>query len=300
MATMGVNALGGPDITVPANIFNANGGALFPLAGMNLVQLSTMLDAMGPAFAGMFFDGAKGSRPGNFAWCPNAAMGGGVLACPNGNFNAGIGRPGIIRYTVGVKQFGGTMQMLLIGGGEVSVIVAGTAMGGVDILHNPFGGGGSSNDQEAGGPFKNTGTVMLAAGNITRQVSMIPPGVITMPGPIVGMGPAEFNYTTGFPWTTGMVQGSNPTAVTIFPPSGTMFTGTGMDSRTMAGAGNIVMVAGGITKRSVAGQSYIHLDTLNMTMVATNPVPAMSGGAFAAVALVVLLSAGYMLRRRLA
>ncbi len=95
-------------------------------------------------------------------------------------------------------------------------------MGGALILHNPFGGGGVSNDQEAGGPYKNTGTVALMAGDITLQTMGVPPGVITMPGPIVNMGPAELNLTTGFPWTTGRVQVTNPTATTIAPPSGTM------------------------------------------------------------------------------
>ena len=101
-------------------------------------------------------------------------------ACPNGGFNAGIGRPGIIRYTAGANQFGGTMQMLLIGSGSVSVVVGATGMGGAQILHNPFGGGGASNDQEAGGPFENTGTVMLNPGDITLQTMGVPAGVITM------------------------------------------------------------------------------------------------------------------------
>jgi hypothetical protein len=289
------------DFTVKPNRFvEVGNGALFPLPGITLIQLTTMLDAMGPEFAGMFFNGPKGSRPANFAWCPSATPGMGVQpACPNGGFNAGIGRPGIVRYTAGPNQFGGTMQMLLVGSGSVSVLGGpATGMGGQPILHNPFGGGGASNDQEAGGVFQNTGTVMLAAGDITLQTMGIPPGVITMPGPIIGMGPTEFNYTTGFPWTTGMVQGTNPTATTIAPPSGTMLTLTGMDSRTMLGAGNIVMVAGGLTKRQNAGTTFIHLDIVNMT---TSPmtVPSMSRGAFAAAA-VLVLAAGYVLRRRLA
>ena len=31
-------------------------------------------------------------------------------------------------------------------------------------------------------------------------------------------GPAELNLTTGFPWTTGKVQATNPTAATIAGP----------------------------------------------------------------------------------
>jgi hypothetical protein len=287
-------------ITLPINAFTEMGnGALFPLPGMTLVQLSTMLDASGPQSVAMFFKGPKASRVGlaNFAWCPSAVVGMGVLACPNGGFNAGIGRPGIVRYTAGPNQFGGTAQMLLKGGGEVSVTAGATGNGGVLVLHNPFGGAGT-NDQEAGGPFQNIGTVMLAAGDITLQ-PVVPLGVITAPGPIVGMGPAEFNYTTGFPWTTGRVQVTNPTATTIAPPSGTMLTLTGMDARTAMGAGNIVMVAGALTKRQNAGTTYMHLDIINMTLV-PGEVPSLSMGGYAAAATLLLLAAGYMLRRRIA
>jgi hypothetical protein len=297
-----VNEVAGPHpraLTIPLNRFNeVGGGALFPLPGVTLVQLSTMIDAMGPQSVGMFFGGPKGSRPANFNWCPNLVMGGGVgPACPNGNFNQGIGRPGIVRYTAGPNQYGGTMQLLLIGGGEVSVTVGATGMGGALILHNPFGGGGVSNDQEAGGPYKNTGTVALMAGDITLQTMGVPPGVITMPGPIVNMGPAELNVTTGFPWTTGRVQVTNPTATTIAPPSGTMLTLTGFDSRGMGG-GHIVMVSGNATKRTAANNTFMSLDVLDLTL--DPAVPAMSTGAFATAAALVVLGAGYFLRRRLA
>jgi len=286
-------------LTIPlARFSELGGGALFPLPGVTLVQLSTMIDAMGPQSVGMFFGGMKASRPNNFAWCPNLVMGGGLgPACPNGNANAGIGRPGIVRYTAGPNIYGGTMQLLLIGGGEVSVTAGTDGMGGALILHNPFGGGGVSNDQEAGGPYKNTGTVALMAGDITLQVGGVPAGIVTMPGPVVAMGPAELNLTTGFPWTTGMVQVTNPTATTIAPPSGTMLTLTGFDSRGMGG-GHIVMVSGNATKRTAANNTFMSLDVLDLTLDAA--VPAMSTGAFATAAALVVLGAGYFLRRRLA
>jgi hypothetical protein len=297
-----INEVTGPHpraLTIPVNRFSeVGGGALFPLPGATLVQLSTMLDAMGPQSVGMFFGGAKGSRPANFAWCPNLVMGGGVgPACPNGGFNAGIGRPGIVRYTAGPNQFGGTMQLLLVGSGEVSVVVGATGGGGALILHNPFGGGGASNDQEAGGPYKNTGSVALMSGDITLQAGGVPPGIITAPGPIVNMGPAELNLTTGFPWTTGRVQVTNPTATTIAPPSGTMLTLTGKDNRGMGG-GQVVLVAGATTKRTSAGTTYMHLDIVDMTL--DPQVPALSAGGYAAGAALVLLAGGYFLRRRLA
>jgi len=297
-----VNEVAGPfprALTIPINRFSeVGGGALFPLPGATLVQLSTMLDGMGPQSVGMFFGGPKGSRPANFAWCPNLVMGGGNgPACPNGLFNAGIGRPGIVRYTAGPNQYGGTMQLLLVGSGEVSVVVGATGMGGALILHNPFGGGGASNDQEPGGPYKNTGTVALMAGDITLQAGGVPAGVITMPGPVVNMGPAELNISTGFPWTTGMVQALNPTATTIAGPLGTVLTLTGLDNRAMGG-GHVVMVAGATTKRTSANNTFMDIDVVDMTL--DPQVPAMSMGGFAAAAALIVLGAGYFLRRRLA
>lgn len=286
-------------LTIPANRFNeVGGGALFPLPGATLIQLSTMLDEMGPQVAGMIFGGVKGSRPNNFAWCPNLVQGAGVgPACPNGNFNAGIGRPGIVRYTAGPNQFGGTMQILLIGGGEVSV-TDGTSGGMPVILHNPFGGAGGSVPQQAGGAYKNTGMVDLAAGPRTVQPVM-PTGVIITPGPaaVPPLGMTEMNITTGFPWTTGKVEVQNPTAVSIAGPGGTMLTLTGKDNRGMGG-GHVVLVAGATTKRTITNNTYMHLDIVDMTL--DPQVPALSAGGFAAAAALVLLAAGYFLRRRLA
>jgi hypothetical protein len=302
----------GAQVTLPANRFyEMGGGVLAPVPGPTVVQLTTMIEAMGPAFPAVFKGGPKTSRPANFAWCPGATQGLGTTNNPNcttgkstgAGANAGNGvRPGRIRYTKGPNQFGGVAQALLKGGGSVTVFIGGTPMSQM-MLHNPFGGAATSNDQEAGGAYQNTGSVMLASGDITIQtVTMAGQGkattggVITMKGAAGGMGGPETNYTTGFPFTTGKVQATNPT--TGMGRGTTMLTLTGMDAVTGMGGRNIVMVASAITKRIVAGTSYMHLDVMNLTLTPL-VVPSLTRGGFAAAA-VVVLAAGYMLRRRLA
>lgn len=312
-----VNAAGltpGAQVTVPAGRFFEKGGGLpaVPVPGPTVVQLSTMIEVEAPAFDAVFKGGPKTSRPATFAWCPGATPGKGTTNNPNcttGKQTAtgakkGNGvRPGRIRYTKGPNQFGGVAQMLLSGGGVVSVYIGGPP-GAQSILHNPFGGGATPNDQEAGGPYQNTGSVMLAAGDVTIQTMTVAGqgkattgGIITAPNlPPAGMGGAETNYTTGFPFTTGKVQATNPT--TAMGRGTTMLTLTGMDAATGMGGRNIVMVASALTKRTVANNTYMHLETMNMTL-SPFVVPSMSRGGFAAGA-VIVLAAGYMLRRRLA
>jgi hypothetical protein len=296
----------GQQLTVPQNrFFESGGGVLVPVPGPTVVQLTTMLSAKGPQNNAVFKAGPKGSRPQDFAWCPTATKGVGKLNCLNGHASASGGshfRPGRIRYTHGTNQFGGIAQVLLKGGGEVTVFIGGTVMM-QQMLHNPFGGASVFAPQQGGGAFQNLGSVMLAAGNITLQTMTVAMqgkattgGVITAPGAIVGMGPPETNYSTGFPFTTGKVQATNPT--TGNGRGTTMLTLTGMDIMTGMGGRNIVMVASAITKRIIAGTTYLHLENLNMTLSPLE-VPSMSRGAYAVAALLVLAT-GYALRRRLA
>ena len=303
----------GQQLTLPKDrFFESGGGVLVPVPGPTVVQLTTMLDAKGPQNNAIFKAGPKGSRPDSFAWCPTATKGMGKLNCLNGHASASGGshfRPGRIRYThacngntCGGNLFGGIAQVLLKGGGEVTVFIGGTKHM-QQMLHNPFGGASVFAAQQGGGAFQNLGSVMLAAGNITLQTKTVAGqgkattgGVITMPGPIVGMGPPETNYSTGFPFTTGTVRATNPT--TGNGRGTTMLTLTGMDIMTGMGGRNIVMVASAITKRIIAGTTYLHLENLNMTLSPLE-VPSMSRGVYAVAALLVL-AAGYALRRRLA
>jgi len=303
----------GQQLTLPKNRFFENGGGvLVPVPGPTVVQLTTMLTARGPQNNAVFKAGTKPSRPVDFAWCPTATKGMGKLGCLNGKASASGGshfRPGRIRYTHGANQFGGVAQVLLKGGGEVTVYIAGTVMM-QQMLHNPFGGASVFAPQQGGGAFQNLGMVNLAAGAITVQTMTVmgqgkatTGGIITMPGACLmtamgncAFGPPETNYSTGFPFTTGKVQATNPT--TGNGRGTTMLTLTGMDIMTGMGGRNIVMVASAITKRIIAGTTYLHLENLNMTLSALE-VPSMSRGAYAVAALLVLAT-GYALRRRLA
>jgi hypothetical protein len=248
-------------------------GTVLPLAGMTLVQLSTMFDAMGPQATAMFGPGPKPSRPASFTW---EVQGAGL-------------QPGEVRYRAGPNQFGGTMQQLLSGGGSVSVTAGATGMGGALILHNPFAFG-----MAVGAGYAAMETLMLPGGNITLQ-NPLPTGVITMPGPIVSMGPAETVRTTGFPWTTGQVRivvpcycsiSSDPTIVTL----------TGLDDRTPLGAGHVVLVSGGLVRRALADSFSGNAGVLDLT-IEPLAVPSLSRAGVAS-ALLALLAAGYAVRRR--
>lgn len=293
--------------TLPNGQFlEMGGGAVFPLFGTTLVQLTTMLDALGPDADAMFFAGPKTTRPMSFMFCPGSMIGQGTPVNPNCQTGSpqpgGSGGllPGLTSYTAGPNQFGGTARMLLSGGGSVGVKVGNTPMGAFLVLHNPFGGDGGYNPQGPGGSYADTETVVLMPGDVTLE-SMDPAGmVITMPGPIVGMGPSEINLTTGFPWTTGNVTVSNPTATMIAPPSGSMLSIMGMDT-VMGVDRNITLVSSAITRRSLTAQNtFVSIDVIAMTIGEQLEVPSMTAGSYAAGAAVLVLVAGYFLRRRLA
>jgi len=108
-------------------------------------------------------------------------------------------------------------------------------------------------------------------------------------GRSVGQSTTEF----GFAHTTGSVIVQQ----TAGSAGGDFFTVRGSDMRTVLGAGNISMVAGGISFRNtLAGQTpYATFHKVWMSLAP--PVPSLSpAGAIAASALV-LLSAGYARRR---
>jgi hypothetical protein len=300
----GVNGANpGEQFTIPASEFSEMGGGLpfpIPVPGAQVIQLTTMLDAKGPAFDAVFEGGPKPSRPANFAWCPGASptatlsmitMGGGTTMNPNcltgkstgGGAPPGSGiRPGRVRYTAGPNQFGGVAQIVLQGAGEVSYFAGGTPMSQM-ISHKPFGGAGAPNDQEAGGSYLNFGYVQLMSADRTKQTMTVggqgkatTGGVITAPGPITGMGLPETNLTTGFPFTTGKVQATNPT--TGMGRGTTMLTLTGMDIATTMGARNIVMVASAMTKQTIANATYMHLENMTMKIPEPGAVASLAGG----------------------
>ena len=81
-----------------------------------------------------------------------------------------------------------------------------------------------------------------------------------------------------------------------------MLTLTGNDARHVGedgnSVGNIVTVAGAMTRRTIAQNTYVHLDILEMDIRDNPAVPALSAGGYAAAATLLLLGAGYFLRRR--
>jgi hypothetical protein len=102
---------------------------------------------------------------------------------------------------------------------------------------------------------------------------------------------------TGFPFTTGTIlaqQSTNTAAGADY------FTVTGSDARTPRGIGNITLVAGGLALRTnnanPGGAAGGSVDTISITI--SEKAPSISGVGLAAAALMMVLAAGYGLRRR--
>jgi hypothetical protein len=156
--------------------------------------------------------------------------------------------------------------------------------------------------------------VSLGPAYATEPTMFPPPGsLILYPGPFVTtmlgntatmptgvklrLGDLEHWQTTtlrGFPHTTGIVLAQQQTG----SGGDDFFTVMGSDLRTPLGAGNLSTVAGGLASlRTQAGtDSSAHFD--RVSMVFGPPVPSLSSPALAAACALILLAAGYALRRR--
>ena len=112
-------------------------------------------------------------------------------------------------------------------------------------------------------------------------------------GPM-GTQAGQFTTQYGFGQTTGTViaQQTDGTGGQDF------FTVMGSDARTPLGAGNLSLVAGGLSFRNTfAGQTpYASFQKVKLTLGA--PIPSLSPAGIAAAVLLVLLAAGWALRRR--
>jgi len=78
------------------------------------------------------------------------------------------------------------------------------------------------------------------------------------------------------------------------------FTVMGSDGRTALGAGDLSLVAGGLSFRNTpTGQipPYASFEKVKLTLAP--PIPSLSPAGFAAAGALVLLAAGYAMRRRL-
>jgi hypothetical protein len=118
--------------------------------------------------------------------------------------------------------------------------------------------------------------------------------------PAIGTGPmgtlaGQFTTHYGFGQTTGTVfaQQTTGTAGQDF------FSVMGSDARTPLGAGNLSLVAGGVSFRTVyAGETpYASFQKVSLTLGA--PIPLLSPAGLAAAAALVVLAAGWALRRRI-
>jgi hypothetical protein len=179
--------------------------------------------------------------------------------------------------------------------------------GSKSVLAQPLAGVGS---QAQGRGYSSIDTDMLAGGQINYSYQVTFPCTVALPpapigcgqiaalGPVNGTGSASVNRNWGFPWTTGTVTGRNVETINSQPGTTTL-TAMGADFRTAAGRGNIVMVAGGMTNRkSVAvSTNFMSLDVVRLHFL--TPVPSLSTPALAAVGALIVLAAGYALRRRI-
>jgi hypothetical protein len=96
------------------------------------------------------------------------------------------------------------------------------------------------------------------------------------------------------PWTTGRIILTNALAV----PTAETFTITGKDDRTVGGAGTIQMVSGALSSRAGSGPNA-NRGWVRLKLRAQAPLPSMSPVGLATTAGLMLLVAGYALRRRI-
>jgi len=302
----GVSATGSAPATlrIPPHRFGGPYLAAIPLAGVTLVQIATSLVADGPAATATL---APDAGPGSFTWCPGdpaCVVAGGMLSTdpPQG---AGS-RNGRIIYRAGANQFGGVIQMLLSGGWIT------TKLYGVNpprMRHVYNGPRAIPQPQHTGASSAFTNAYTPPSGFATQPLYWSRPnGLILSPGPklttMAGLTdtatgptllfPGTPTSNTGFPATTGTVIAQQTTG------SGGhhFFTVMGSDLRSALGAGNISLVSGGLSFRNGPDRVTVSASFGRIWMSLAPPVPSLSPAGAAAAGALLLLAAGYALRRR--
>jgi len=280
-------------LSVPTNLFTGSFGFGMPMPQTSVVQFTTQFTFAGPFTPIALRAGAwTATRPfANFAWCPGAAANPACTTPRSTGQGAAPGQGtshGLVRYTAGSNQFGGTMQMLRIGNGGIALLLGAT---GPTVQNNPMAVPGGA-IQNPGGSYANSRLQPIPGGPITTGAVFSPGGMISVPGVQVGTGASTANLYHGFPMTTGTVY----VKVTIGVTGTTTFSASGSDARTPEGAGNITLQAGGLLHRVVQGRTMAYRDTVTMRMV--EPTPSMSAAGVATGALLMVLAVGYALRRR--
>ncbi len=234
-------------LTIMSGLINKAGyTAILPIPSLSsYVQFTTGLGAMAPATGSTanFFPGAKTSRPANFNWCPNAAANPACTTVLTGGSQGDIA--GIVKYTAGASQFGGTMRVLNTGPFSWYSVVSLLPTYKVR-LNNEAGGTATI---AAGPGYSNYVLETAGAGDrVFASPPLVPTyygayNIITNPGTEVSTLPNQASYGWGFPFTTGMVYIQAPA---LGSAAYQTISGTGADNRTPAGVGNISMVAGGL------------------------------------------------------
>ncbi len=261
-----------------------------------------------------FRENAWLAQPGrmgaNFTWCPPGTQASQAPACTT-PANAGGGSfpnaNGLIRYRAGANAFGGTMAMMLSGQSTVTIkldTVVGGKIGNQIAAAVPSG----TNLQAPGKGYAAIDVDLLAGAiehpsyAINSQCQNAFPATpigcsqVVSSGPATGTGAGDTNVNWGMPWTTGTVTVFK-TGTALGQPRTETLTAMGSDSRNAAGAGNITLVAGGVSHRIVVNQNFAALDVVTMTI--SPYAPTLSPTGISLLGGLIVISAGYVLRRRL-
>ena len=259
------NGTGPVDFTIPANLWYSHGSTfmVFPTSP-NVAQVSSVFTA-----SHQQVNLAAGGGPGNFAWCPPAGNPANPGCTDPGQATGGFN--GLITYTAGPNQFGGSISILRKTAGETSRRIA------TNPLQFQHTARTSSNPWAAGGPASNQVIAQRPPGVITQSPVLGPSGSIQTPGIYVGPGVTPPTiFATGHPLTTGMIAFKDSV------PAPQAFTVTGSDMRTPAGAGAIQLVGGAFFQQPGATPSQAFGSTTRLTL--TIPEPAATLGLAAGIA----------------
>jgi len=242
-------------MTIPVGAFKRKGVAKAIGVALNnptVYQVQTNLDYTGPAPAwgsAMFkASGRTGAKTTTFVGIPGTVL-----------------KPSIARYSGSAARFGGPSRTKVLAASPIQVWAHGPAPGAVPPCKHPAFAGGQADcvalmlaafpmtlavagakvasppDTTPGGAVMTKGIRVVSVPLITGKVAM---------SAVVGKTPPVSNMATsdGFPWTTGMLTLSQPTA------AGTpeVFTITGMDGR-VGGVGTISLVSGALSDRMTSG-----------------------------------------------
>lgn len=263
--------------SIPADLFKTSAYkfAVYP-AYPSVAQVVATSTTSHPTAASL----APGGGPGDLAWCPPAGNGANP-SCSNPTQATG-GLNGLILYTHGPNQFGGTIKIITRSAGETSRRIATNPSQFNHIART------STGLWAAGGPYETSIFVQRPAGVITQSPVLGPSGSISVPGVYVGPGPTPPSiFQTGLPLTTGTIVGrdSRPALSTL--------TLSGYDNRNATGYGTIQLVGGAFFNQPAASpaQAFLGNTTVNLTL----PEPTSATGLAFGVAGVLALAE---LRRR--